>query len=909
MSRFLKKWLAVYDDEIALFGWTALLLFLLSAASVILNNYAETAFLKRFGVKHLPVIYMLNSALTFIIMGLLAGVMARLPGIRLLTYVLVFFGGSVAAFRFIIPFEFKLLYPLLFILKAQYSILLGLLFWNLANDFFNTRQAKRLFPLITAGGVVGTLLGSAGTPVLAAFISMDNLTIVYGTIMLLAALAVGKMGARFPTLLVAREKPKKGGSRPSVMKQFQDVIPLMKSSALVGVLILLTLVPNVIIPILNYQFNFAIDSQFATETGMVRFFGYFRSFMSVVSLILLFFISKAYSRWGLPVALMFHPLNYMLVFVAFLLRFDVFSAMYARLSTTVIRTTLNKPVSDILMGIFPVSYRAALRPFLRGTIVRIGLFTGSGIILVAAKFFHPKYLSLVMLPFVAVWIITTLYLKRNYARIIAGLLSKSMVDLKSMELGDVKHLFTGREAQKHLMERFLAMRDPDALWYARLLKSLGAADLDNAILAVVGRHADKTRIGLLKMISDRAGGKAVTVLSKFAHAENRQLAIAALQAVQRFKTPDPEIKAMAAAGYMGSASGAYRKQIDVWLVSRDPDLRLAGVIGTGVSGNIAYQDALKEILASGQEQALLSHALRSFSQLSAGIENPMVAPYLEHPQKAIRLAALEALDIDGDRPLHQAIARLGDPAARIRDTAKEKIESAPYQNGRLLVEALNEPDTKIRSGIFSLMVSLDIKTIDTVSYVKNQIETCYRCLAEADALRHVPQGRYTDLLADHLAQQGRARIEDLMRVVSLQDRSGGMRAIFRGLFSADSRQQANAREALEDVADRALLKLFMPLVDDTPTARIVAIGRQKFKLPDYRTNLETLYTDLFHSKNWVTAVLALQAAGADNTTGIDPELIARMAASDNLHIRWSVSQYLPLTAAPPEKKETVLQRK
>lgn len=55
-----------------------------------------------------------------------------------------------------------------------------------------------------------------------------------------------------------------------------------------------------------------------------------------------------------------------------------------------------------------------------------------------------------------------------------------------------------------------------------------------------------------------------------------------------------------------------------------------------------------------------------------------------------------------------------------------KPESAPYQNGRLLAGALNEPDPKMRGGIFSLMVSLNIKTIDTISYVKTQIEACYR---------------------------------------------------------------------------------------------------------------------------------------------------------------------------------------
>ncbi len=918
MPGFLKKWLAVYDEEVALFGWAVLLLFLLSAASVIFNNYAETAFLKRFGVKHLPVIYMLNSALTFIIMGLLAGIMARLPGIRLLTYILVFFGGSVAALRFIIPFEFKLLYPLLFILKAQYAILLGLLFWNLANDLFNTRQAKRLFPLITAGGVVGAILGSAGTPILAAFISMDNLTIVYGAIMLLAALATSRMGARFPTLLVAGGKTKKGGSRPSVMKQFRDVVPLVKGSALVGVLILLTLVPNVIIPILNYQFNFAIDSQFATETGMVRFFGYFRSFMSAVSLILLFFVSKAYSRWGLPVALMFHPLNYMLVFVAFLLRFDVFSAMYARLSTTVIRTTLNKPVTDILMGIFPVSYRAVLRPFLRGTVVRIGLFAGSGIILLTDNVFHPKYLSLVMLPFVATWFFTTLYLKRNYARILAGLLSKNMVDLKSLEPGDVKDLFTGREAQKRLTDSFLAMRGPDALWYAQLMKTLNAPDLNNAILAVVGIHNDETRIGLLNMISGRGGGKAITVLAKFARAENRPLAIAALRAVRRFKSetgtalcrtiyemsPYPEMKAVAAAGYLGSASGAYRKQIDAWLISGEPDLRLAGVIGTGESGDIAYRNTLTKILESKQEQALLPHALKSLSRLDDCTDNSMVAPFLEHPQERVRLAALNALRIDGGHPLQQAIALLGDSVARIRTAAREKIEAAPYQSGRLLIEALNEPDKKLREGIFKLLVSLDIKVTDTVTYVKNQLEICYRCLVEADALRQVPKDRYTELLADHLTQRGRAGLEDLMRVVSLQDKSGGMRTIFKGLFSDDNHQQANAREALENVADRALLKVFMPLVDNTTTARIVAIGRQKFKLPDFHADLDALYTDLFHRKNWVTVVLALHGAANHNPAGIAPELITRLTASTDPHVRRSATQYLNRTIARTGKKET-----
>ena len=922
MPHFLKKWLSIYDEETAVFGWTVLLLLLLSAATVILNNYAETAFLKRFGVKHLPVIYMLNSVLTFILMGLMAGVMARLPGVRLLTYSFLFFAGSIAAFRFIIPLGIDLLYPLLYILKAQYVILLGLLFWNLANDFFNTRQAKRLFPLIAAGGAIGTILGSAATPVLAGLFSLDNLTLVYAALMALAAMVGVKMEARFPTLVIVKENPVKADSKPSVMNQIQDVRDLMHKSDLVWILILLTLIPNVIIPVLNYQFNFAIDSQFGTEDGLVSFFGYFRSFMSLLSLLLLLFVSKAYSRWGLAVALMFHPVNYALVFAAFLMQFNVFSAIYARLSTTVIRTTLNKPVTDILMGVFPVSYRAALRPFLRGTIVRIGLFAGSGIILTAGHFFHPKFLSLAMLPFVFAWILTTLYLKRHYARILAELMAENVLDLKALEADTAKHLFRGRESQKRLLDSFLAERGPGALWYARVLRSLDVFDLDAAILAAIGNHDNHTRISLMALLSRRAGGKAVTVLARYARGDDQALAAAALRAVRRLRapsgaalcrsildtTPYPELQALAAAGCLERRSAAYRAQVDAWLAAEDPDLRLAGVIGAGETGRAAYQSVLKNILASAEDPDLLAHTLTSYGRLNDGIEHGLATHYLQNAQPVVRRAAIEALRIDNDEALQQTLVLLGDPNERIRSAAEEKILRAPYQNGALLVEALNDPNSMRRSGLFRLLNDLDIKALDIFIYAQAQLEVCYRRLAEAHALRHAQADPHAALLADHLIERSRERLEDLMRVVALQDRSGTMRTIFRNIFSADSRQQANAREALENVADRALLKLFLPLVKDLSTDKLVALGRRRFDISDYHADRESLFADLFRSTDWITVVLSIQAARTHCPAALHSAALASLDAADNPHIRRAAALVVNPNTAGPEQKETDMEK-
>jgi ATP/ADP translocase len=162
--KLLGKWLKIYEDEISLFFWVLVILFFIRTSSILFNNFAETAFLKRYGVEYLPIVNIINSISTFFVMAFLTGLMAKIPGSRMLSYMLLFCGITVAGLRFVVPLGFDLIYPVLYILKAQYEVLLALLFWNLANDLFNTRQSKRLFPLITAGGVIGGIIGSFATP-------------------------------------------------------------------------------------------------------------------------------------------------------------------------------------------------------------------------------------------------------------------------------------------------------------------------------------------------------------------------------------------------------------------------------------------------------------------------------------------------------------------------------------------------------------------------------------------------------------------------------------------------------------------------------------------------------------------------------------------------------------------------
>ena len=905
MLKTIGKWLNVYEDEIRLFLWTFFLYFLLTGSNVILTNYAETAFLKRFGVEYLPIVYMLNSIALFLIMGAMTGIMVTIPGARILFYLFLFCGISVAGIRFLIPYNIELIYPALFMLKVQYEALLGLLFWNLANDLFNTRQSKRLFSLITAGGVIGSIIGSFGTPFLANAITLDNLLLFYLGITLVGAGVVRYMEKNYPTLLFSDNKGKASKSRRNFITEFKHILPLMKKSSLIKILILLTFLPNIIIPILNYQFNYAVNAQYATESGLIQFLGYFRGSLNIVSLVILLFVGRIYGHWGLPVALMFHPANYILAFIAFLVRFDVFSAVYARMSTMVLRVTINNPARNILIGLIPESLRSVLRPFLRGTVVRIALLLGSGMILISEKLFHPRYLSLVAIPFAAAWLASVLYLKKEYSKILLDLVSEDMFDLKALRERDLERVFSGKKLTSRLVQAFHESSGDRSIWYARLLRSLKIKDLDEHLLTAIEHQDDSTRIGLVKLLPPESGRKAASLLSDLAKSErNQDLTIASLQASNRLD-PDyskmfdyeyfthhhhPEIRAHALIGLYRRAPEKYHSIIQSHLQSDALKDRQTGVIAAGGSEDARFTDRLKEMLASQDNEPIMPDLLNALYALKDAKLNDLVYPYLSHQTGRVRLAALSVLDIDNEELLKKVIAMMGDPSEDIVQTAKKKIETAPYQNTQLLVESLAMPNSRIRKAIFNLLESLNIKNLDIYRFAQNQIRDSYQYLSDALSLETFPENDSRNLLIEHLNQKKMENIENILHVLALQDTSGQMKIIYRGISSIDSRGRANAMEALENMMDKHLFKEVLPIMESSSLQESLKVGKKRFQLIGLEAGEKDFISHLLSSEDWVTVALTLDLIRNHESIQFDSRIISELTTSENKYIRWSAQK-------------------
>ena len=921
MLKLIGNWLKVYEDEMALFLWVLLLFFFISISDIFFNNFAETAFLKRYGVQYLPVVQVVNSFTTFFLMAFLTGIMGRIPGSRMLTYTLAFCGISVGILRFAIPLGYPIIYPLLYVMKAQFETLFILMFWNLANDLFNTRQSKRIFPLLTAGGVMGGMIGSFATPSLAKLISIDNLMLAYVVTSGLGALTVKTMGGKFPSLLVGGKKKKKGQKRGSFVQEFKDVWPLVKQSLLVKILIFLTLLPNILIPVMNYLFAYTVNNAFATQGGMLTFFGYFRGCMNAISLIILLFVGRVYGRWGLPIVLMFHPFNYVIAFLAFLLNFNIFSAMYARVSTNVLRTTMNNPARAVLMGLFPAEYRATIRPFLRGTVVRIGILLGAGMIMVSEGIFHPRYLSIFGMIVGGLWIFTGFVLKKNYAKILLDLIARNILDLKSLEERDINSVFADKKIQTQMVEAFAQSRGDKSLWYAGLLKDQTIEGFDRKLLSVIKENDDKTAAALLDMLSPNIGNEALPVFRELADPAKKELTIATLRAANRGPSVifqaflkeiletarDPEIQAYAVVGLYRQSPETYKGVIDAWLMSHDSSEKKAGVIASGQTGDGTYIARLEEMLNREEDETLFSHLLTALHRLGAPSPNRFASIYLYHPEETVRLAALEAFELLDDNALRTVIGLMDDPSERVFALAKEKIQTAPYQNAQVLVESLNIPRRKVREGIFDLLALLKIKDLDIFRFARSGMERCYLYLAEMEGLQRFPEGQERDLTIDHLENKKQIELENVLRVLAAEDSSGQMRIVWRGLFSSDSRRRSNSQEALDDLLDTSLSRIMLPLLEGGHPAETLKSGMKHFKLPDFGTDKGAVCMHLLQEQDWVTVVLTLYLISRQGRDGVGTETIRELAGSENKYIRQMARHAIDREDQDPVKLEEMME--
>jgi AAA family ATP:ADP antiporter len=203
--------------------------------------------------------------------------------------------------------------------------ILGTFVWNLAGEVCDARQAKRLFPLFTSAGILGSVGGNAITGFAAKLLGTDNLLFLYAGLLGIAFYLTRAISNSY----FRKEKAfiDKAGLWNDLRAGFDfvRVSPLMRLIAFSSILF------SVLFFAIAFPFNRVVTASFSDEAGVAGFFGLFNSITTAATfLVSLFLANRIYSRIGIINSVFLMPLVYIFCFAVFIGRYDLGGAAIAR---------------------------------------------------------------------------------------------------------------------------------------------------------------------------------------------------------------------------------------------------------------------------------------------------------------------------------------------------------------------------------------------------------------------------------------------------------------------------------------------------------------------------------------------------------------------------------------------------
>src|SRR5215203_5572592 len=386
LGRRLQAVLRVHPGEGSTLALAVAVAFLADAAIMIAQSSIDALFFARYGVENLPKLYLIVGVAMFLTTAAVGVLLARVGRERV--FVVIPASISVAALvgRAALEAEATWVYGALWILQsvAEFTCLLAI--WGLAGLVSDTRQAKRFFPLIAAGGVVGLIVGGLVTGPLAAALGSENLLLVWAALMGAATAVAWRLTSGRPSTAKARHPRRRP---PGVLAAVRDVrgTPLLRWMSAGALLTAL------IFSLLYLPFSKAAAARYPDADELAAFFGVFFAVSMGTALVLsLLVTSRLLGRFGVPTVVLVLPVLYVGAFGVLAITATFATLAAFRFGQTAWRSGGAGSTWEALVNTIPADRRDRVRAFLTGVPTQLGTMMAGAVALAAQRLDQPRVL-------------------------------------------------------------------------------------------------------------------------------------------------------------------------------------------------------------------------------------------------------------------------------------------------------------------------------------------------------------------------------------------------------------------------------------------------------------------------------------------------------------------------------------
>ena len=845
--------LQVRPGEGRLVSLLVLLMFLPSAGGAIGSPSVEALFYARFGVQYLPFMYVALGLVTLLTSLLLTALLGRASRRRLYLTLPVVLGAALVVARVLVGMRLNWFYPVLWLGMYLLWTLQASLTWGLAGTVCNTRQAKRLFPLFGAGGILGIALGGLITRWLVDRMGTENLLLVWAVALLASFLIVRSLTSRL------RERRARRSTRlvDDVARGYQFVrrSPLMRWVALAALLL------SVLSFTIAFPFSQAVARQFASEDALTGFLGVFQGLTTAVAFVAALLVANRFYAWlGFMGALLALPLLYLGGFGVVLV-VNTFAGLVAfRFIQMAWLQGISGTAYQAIFNVVPPDWREQTRAFIDGVPTQIGTVLVGALLILGRAGLQPWQL---------------------YA---GGAAAAAIAVLVMWRARQAYGLALGQALRAGQPQVFMSEDQPfggfprDAAAVATLLR--GLADPDPVVRRVsaeiLGSVAAPAAVGAaVKALGDADAQVRIAALHSLASA-NAASALLDVAAVLADPEPEARLQAVETLRQLAGFSHGLALHLRPLLADPDPGVRCRVALALLRAGPDTQAAEALLALARSPTPAERAKALLAMADWADPTAYSMAAAGTGDASPAVRCAAVRALaHISGQRALDLLIQALGDEAATVRASAAGALAAMGAPALDPVTQALAEP--RLEDGALQTLSQLPLRppVAMLVDYARTKaaLGSQYTAWRRAVAGFGRDQGRAAEplrLLAESLAAAARSQAVRAIEAIGLLDETGATQLVVQGLQSRDPAQLANALEMIDSWERRDVLRPVLGLwemASEVP-GEVITVA-----------NASAVLTPVLHDRDpWLRACAAY-AAGAYPDASLQGQL-ARLMEND-----------------------------
>lgn len=572
LTRRLLRLVDIRPGEATRVGMLVSLFFFLIAANILIKVVRDSLFLSRFPITQLPYVYLLVALLASVIIAIYSRYASRLRLYNLMLVSYAFIISNVVAFWFLIAFfDFGWVLYAFYIWSAIVGAVAVAQFWGLANEAFTSREGKRLFGIVAAGGTFGGILGGFGAKWAVEFFMGTN-----QLLWVIAALFAGAFGV---VCLASRERrgaPSSVDKRRSSLKASEAQEPagafrLIRESRYLQMIAGLIFVSVIVSTLIDFQFKAAAKEAFPSKDALTSFFGSFYAWLSIVTLFAQVVLSgRLLSTLGLTPSLLLLPLALSVGSLGTLVWPGFFAATGIRLADGALRTGVNRSGMEILYLPVPAAVKKKVKTFLDVVVERLGDATAGFIVLFYTLFLMGSDLSMLSyfsIAIILVWAALICFLRGGYLEALRRGLESRDISLEGEGID-----YADKETVETVLQNLQTNQEQAVLFGLSLAEKLNPEAIIPRLPRALLRHSSPTvRTRALRLFVSHPDPAILKEMTRLLEDENKQVQAEAVSAVCAIRKEDA-IPVMSP--YLESSDPrVQRSAIECMLHYGDPEIR------------------------------------------------------------------------------------------------------------------------------------------------------------------------------------------------------------------------------------------------------------------------------------------------------------------------------------------------